>query len=235
MRICIYMLVGLAVLIGSCLPAMAEATVEDSWQQRQRDFREPPRQRQSRPLWFWNGPPSPEETARQMEGLAKIGYAGVAILPGGGKDNRGPGCPFMSPEYVKQYRAAADTAKRLGMKLCLYDEYWFPSGSAGGLLAQRHPEALGKRLDRVVWTVKGPERFERKLDLPDGARLMGVVAVRDGGKLRVDLTPNVADGVGAMGRPGRRLAGAGLRLCAPTAPGAWSTISMRSRSANSTT
>ena len=63
---------------------------------------------------------------------------------------------FMSPEYLRHYKHAVDTAARLGLKMCLYDEFWFPSGSAGGLLKEQYPEALSKRLDKVETSVTGP-------------------------------------------------------------------------------
>ncbi|NQU25281.1 MAG: discoidin domain-containing protein [Candidatus Nealsonbacteria bacterium] len=194
-RVSVALFATLSVTLGPMSAGMVHAQADDTWDTLTREFREPPLQRKSRPLWFWNGLPTAEETARQMEKLCEIGYAGVAILPGGGKGNRGPGLPFMSPEYLQQYKVAADTAKRLGMKMCLYDEYWFPSGYAGGLLAKQYPEALSKRLDRTVFSAKGPGPFEREVKLPDGARLMGVVAVRDADKQRVDVSAQLSQGV----------------------------------------
>ena len=138
----VVLLATLIVTLGPMSAGMVRGQADDTWDILTREFRAPPLRRKSRPLWFWNARPTAEETAGQMEKLREIGYAGVAILPGGGKGNRGPELPFMSPEYLKQYKVAADTAKRLGMKMCLYDEYWFPSGYAGGLLAKRYPEAL---------------------------------------------------------------------------------------------
>lgn len=191
----VVLLATLIVTLGPMPAGIARGQADDTWDILTREFREPPLRRKSRPLWFWNARPTAEETAGQMEKLREIGYAGVAILPGGGKGNRGPELPFMSPEYLKQYKVAADTAKRLGMKMCLYDEYWFPSGYAGGLLAKRYPEALSKRLDRTVFSAKGPGRFERKFEMPDDARLMGIVAVRDEGKQRIDVSSRLSGGV----------------------------------------
>lgn len=58
--------------------------------------------------------------------------------------------------------------------MCLYDEFWFPSGSAGGLLRERHPEALGKRLDLVETNATGPATVV--LEAPAGD-LMAAVAM----------------------------------------------------------
>jgi len=103
-------------------------------------------------LWFWNGKLDAEKTQGMVAACKAAGYYGMGILP-----CNGMGVDFMSPEFLKQYKVAVDEAGRLGMKMCLYDEFWFPSGSAGGLLAKTSPEALGKRLDMLATDVAGPK------------------------------------------------------------------------------
>ena len=92
-----------------------------------------------------------DRTTEVMERSVASGYHGFGILP-----TKAMGVPFMRREFLTQYKHAVDTAARLGLKMCLYDEFWFPSGSAGGLLGQRYPEALSKRLDMVETNVAGP-------------------------------------------------------------------------------
>ena len=101
------------------------------------DFANPPAQWKSRPLWFWNGPLTEDTTTEIMQKSVASGYYGFGILP-----TQEMGVEFMSPEFLHHYKHAVETAARLGLKMCLYDEFWFPSGSAGGLLKQKHPEAL---------------------------------------------------------------------------------------------
>lgn len=57
-------------------------------------------------------------------------YAGFGILPEW-LDG------YMSDTYLDLYGQALETARQLGIKMCLYDENGFPSGSAGGLLARK--------------------------------------------------------------------------------------------------
>ncbi len=114
------------------------------------------------------------------------GYYGVGILPAHGMTPE-----FMTPEFLDQYQVAVDKAAALGMKLCLYDEYWFPSGSAGGLLAKKFPEALSKRLDMQAVEVAGPKAIEQ--GVPVG-KLMAAVAMEAASGKRLDLTPHVKDG-----------------------------------------
>ena len=149
-------------------------------------FAEPPAEWKSRPLWFWNGPVDKQKTTEIMERSVASGYHGFGILP-----TTDMGMAFMSPEFLDHYRHAVDTAARLGMHMCLYDEFWFPSGSAGDLLAKRYPEALSKRLDKVEHEVTGP--VEVKLPVPAGD-LMAVVAMRTDAQTRVDLASAVNAG-----------------------------------------
>ena len=152
-----------------------------------RDFAEPPLRFHSRPLWFWNGPLSAERTRTTLEACKQRGYCGVGILPAHGMSPA-----FMTPEFLDQYQVAVDTAASLGMKLCLYDEYWFPSGSAGGLLAKRYPEALSRRLDMATSEVKGPK--EIKQSVPAGT-FMGAVAMNLATKNRQNVSERVQDGM----------------------------------------
>lgn len=167
-------ILGLVIAFGQRLAAAGDLAA---------DFADPPAQWKSRPLWFWNGPLDDATTTQIMEGSAAMGYHGFGILP-----TKDMGVPFMSPAFLAHYKHAVDTAERLGMNMCLYDEFWFPSGSAGGLLKEQYPEALNKRLDKVETSVVGPAAVE--LQIPDG-RLMAAVAMQTETKQRVDVTDQV--------------------------------------------
>jgi hypothetical protein len=152
-----------------------------------REFANPPPRWQSRPLWFWNGKLDAEKTKSMVAACQTAGYYGMGILPANGM-----GLDFMSPEFLKHYKVAVDEAGKLGMKMCLYDEFWFPSGSAGGLLAKKHPEALSKRLDMLATDVSGPKEFTQAV--PEGT-LMGAVAMKAATKERLDITSSIKHGV----------------------------------------
>lgn len=112
-------------------------------------FAHPPRELHSRPLWFWN---TPEITAEKIEEITRhsaeeSGYAGFGILPSFGPTNNfSAQNVYLTEEYFSYYRVAIESAKKYGVKLCLYDEYWFPSGAAGGVLRERFPEAVMQEL-----------------------------------------------------------------------------------------
>ena len=168
--------------------------IADDWRKIHDDFVTPPQHFHSRPLWFWNKVPNREETIAQMKRAFESGYAGLAILPA----FHDPAMKFMSREFLEQYKVAADTARELGIKLCLYDEFWFPSGSAGGLMKEQYPEHLCKRLDMVE--VDTETEAEVSLNIPEGT-LMGCVLMNRETFARQNITSHVENGVLRWSRP----------------------------------
>ncbi|MCL4177953.1 MAG: hypothetical protein KJ072_09440 [Verrucomicrobia bacterium] len=161
-----------------------------------REFANPPQHYRPRPLWFWNNTPVTADGIREQMQLARdrCKYGGFGILPFG----RDFAPAYLSEEYFKVYGAALDRAKVLGLTLSLYDEYGFPSGSAGSqnssdtsLFAQRWPELTIKRLDKHEWEIVGPTRFQT--NLPPG-QLQALVAMNTLTLERVELSDTVRDG-----------------------------------------
>jgi hypothetical protein len=152
----------------------------------ERDFIHPPASCQTRPLWFWNGPLSKTGTTEILDHSRASGYAGFGILQA---QNMTPA--FMSAGFLDQYAHAVEEAARLGFKLCLYDEYWFPSGAAGGRLAQQYPDALSERLDLTSFEITGPIAFDHAL--PSG-ELMAIVAMQTPTQARVNLATHARHG-----------------------------------------
>jgi outer membrane protein assembly factor BamB len=158
-------------------------------------FADPPVQSWPRPLWFWNNTEVTAETLRtQMQKSKQLSkYGGFGILPFG----KSFGPDYLSEEYFALYGVALEQAKELGLTMSLYDEYGFPSGSAGApnsrdvsLFAQKYPELTLKRLDKHEQTVTGPSAYETTV--PSG-RLMSAVAMNTVTLERVDLTDKVAE------------------------------------------
>ncbi len=160
-----------------------------------KEFAEPPQSFWPRPLWFWNDAAVTAPTVREQMLLARdrCKYGGFGILPFGRKFAPA----YLSEDYFSVYGAALDQAKALGLTLSLYDEYGFPSGSAGSqnssdtsLFARRWPDLTIRRLDKLEWLLNGPRSFET--NLPPG-RLAAVVAMNTTTLERVDLTRRVTD------------------------------------------
>ena len=138
-----------------------------------------------RPLWFWNEKPNEEGLRELMRNCAeKDKYAGFGILPY-------DACKleYMGEEYLKLYGVVLEEAKKLGLKLCLYDEWWFPSGWAGGILKNKYPEVLAKRLDMEEYTAESKKFC---ISLPKDGKIMAVVGMK--GSERIDLEPQIKDG-----------------------------------------
>ncbi|MEK7677487.1 MAG: glycoside hydrolase family 43 protein, partial [Verrucomicrobiota bacterium] len=160
------------------------------------DFADPPQRYWPRPLWFWNNTRVTVETVKEQMRQARdrCRYGGFGILPFG----KGFFPAYLSDEYFAVYGAALEQAKALGLTLSLYDEYGFPSGSAGSqnssdtsLFAQRWPELTIKRLDKHEWEITGPARFQT--NVPTG-KLAALVAMNITNLQRVDLTDTVRAG-----------------------------------------
>ncbi|MCQ2432714.1 MAG: hypothetical protein MJ175_08950 [Clostridia bacterium] len=96
-------------------------------------FVSPEREFYPRPLWFWNTIPTQSNIRAVIDSAEETGYAGFGILP-----YDACGLTYMEEDYLNAYRCALEGAKERGLKLCLYDEWWFPSGSAGGRLKRFH-------------------------------------------------------------------------------------------------
>jgi hypothetical protein len=90
---------------------------------------EPPPHHQPYPFWFWNGKMEAEEIRRQ---LALMREAGITefILHG----RTGLQTPFLSEEWFAAVGTAVEDAATHGMRVWLYDEYNWPSGTANGAI-----------------------------------------------------------------------------------------------------
>jgi hypothetical protein len=147
------------------------------------------------PLWFWNNARvEPAELKRQMAGFKEAGYGGLSILPFG----RRFAPEYLSDAYFDAYKVCVEEAARLGLTLWLYDEYGFPSGTAGaingdgrGRFRENFPEHTNKRLDKYEYVSASGVPFG--LALPRTS-VMALVAMDTVGHERLDLSAFVMDG-----------------------------------------
>lgn len=160
------------------------------------DFETPPQRFWPRPLWFWNDTRVTVDGVKgqMLQARDRSRYGGFGILPFGKRFAPA----YLSDEYFEVYKAAVDQAKALGLVLSLYDEYGFPSGSAGAqnssdtsLFAQRWPDLTIKRLDKHEWDVTGPSVLS--VEIPSAGQLASVVALERERLERIHLTGRVRD------------------------------------------
>ncbi len=111
------------------------------------------------PKWVWNTETesiTKEEIFYQFKNFKeKDGYEGVMIVLWNSDG-------YMSDKYFEKYSFTLESAKELGMKIIIWDENGFPSGPAGGLLEEKHPEACAKRLDLEEFILTKNQNFKYK-------------------------------------------------------------------------
>ena len=98
------------------------------------------------PFWFWNDTLSEEEITRQMEAFLEKGIHGFVIHPRLGLPEE---IGYLTETYFYYVKYAVKEAARLGMKVVLYDEAMYPSGSCHGQVVRDHPAFASKGLQMI--------------------------------------------------------------------------------------
>ncbi len=98
------------------------------------------------PFWFWNDSLSHEEIIRQINDFEQHGVHGFVIHPRVGLPRS---LAWMSEELLDFYEIAIKEARRREMKVLLYDEGMYPSGSSGGQVVQANPDFQCRCLAKV--------------------------------------------------------------------------------------
>ena len=94
-------------------------------------------------------------------------------------------------QTLDDFAAFVDAANKQGVRIWLYDEYGYPSGSAGNLTVKDHPEYAAVRL--VQYTMNGGDGDVRTLSLPDGfVKVECAYLLSEGQTIPLDVT--VQDG-----------------------------------------
>ncbi|MBC7785847.1 MAG: hypothetical protein H7144_18625, partial [Burkholderiales bacterium] len=101
------------------------------------ELKNPPYEFSMMPFWFWNDELSDAELIRQIDDFEKHSVTGFVIHPRVGLP-RDTG--WMSDKLLGFMHTAIEEAARRGMKVILYDEGMYPSGSSSGQIVQRWPE-----------------------------------------------------------------------------------------------
>ena len=117
------------------------------------------------PFWFWNDELTEAELARQIHDFHDKGVAGFVIHPRKGLPRS---IPYMSEKYLGFVRFAVEEAARLNMRVVLYDEAMYPSGSAHGMVVRENPAYASRCLRMEVLSQA----------VPAGADIVAVCAAR---------------------------------------------------------
>ncbi|MEI8341915.1 MAG: hypothetical protein WCH43_10325, partial [Verrucomicrobiota bacterium] len=116
-------------------------------------WQNPPAMFRPAPLWVWNDELEPDEIRRQVRLFAEHGYGGFFMHARAGLKT-----PYLGDKWFECVRAATDEAKALGIKAWIYDEERWPSGFAGGQIADSGLDYAGYAL--ACREVDGQRTFE---------------------------------------------------------------------------
>lgn len=118
-------------------------------------FRDPPREFGMMPFWFWNDDLDENEIRRQIQEFHAKGFGGFIPHARTGLSRR---VGYLTDEYFRLVRVAAEEARRLGMYVVLYDEGSYPSGSAQGRVVAENPDYAARCLIPITREITGPAR-----------------------------------------------------------------------------
>lgn len=124
------------------------------------------------PFWFWNDSLSKAEIKRQINDFSSKGVMGFVIHPRIGlpKD-----IEYLSDRYMEYVKYAVEQAAKLQMRVILYDEGMYPSGSAHGMVVKDNPEYASRGLKMLEYPCNG--ELDINVQLNDGDRIVSVQAI----------------------------------------------------------
>ncbi len=102
-------------------------------------------------MWFWNDDVTEERITWQLEKFRQQNITNFFIHPALGFQ-----IEYLSDRYMELIQYVVREAKRLGMYYWIYDEYEFPSGTAGGILCRDYPEYRQKEVRVEDHKLNGP-------------------------------------------------------------------------------
>ena len=137
------------VLIAGLTSTLAAAPSSD-WRE---TLRAPDPQFSQMPFWFWNDLLEDDEIRRQMADFREHGVHGFVIHARMGLPAE---VAYMKAPWLARVRFTVEEAARTGMRICLYDEGMYPSGSAHGEVVKSDASFAAQGLLATHLDVTGP-------------------------------------------------------------------------------
>lgn len=135
-----------------------------------RKFINPPKNYSMAPFWFWNDGLDSEKLLYQLQEMYDKGVYECVIHA-----RRGLEVDYLSEEWFEKIREVAGYAKKLGMRLWIYDENNWPSGYADGKVVAEDPDYAATCLSvEKIYPVMYQDIQVREVE---GKELAAVVAV----------------------------------------------------------
>jgi len=120
------------------------------------EFKNPPAEYRSMPLWVWNDRVTEQQIDEQLSDFKDKGIGGVFVHPRPGLIT-----PYLSKEWFDRFDYTVKVGKKLGIQVWIYDENSYPSGFAGGHVPAQMPESK-PRMIKVSVTTK-PDTIKQKI------------------------------------------------------------------------
>lgn len=149
-----------------------------------REFLDPPAELSPLPFWFWNDELSAEGIIRQIHDFHAKEVDGFVIHPRMGLPRS---MPYLSEPYMELVELAVAEADKLGMRVILYDEGMYPSGSACGMVVKENGDyaSRGLQMKECPCMATG-EAFQTPIELQPGENLVSALAVRKLSEVEID-------------------------------------------------
>ncbi len=121
-------------------------------------LQQPPKDSYPCIMWFWNGKITESEIRRQIKEYRDANIFEFFIHPMYGFEHR-----YLSQDFFRLIGIAVSCAKENGMKFWIYDEYNWPSGTAGNKMMRLHPWAKSSYLSHKKFPVGAGETVENEV------------------------------------------------------------------------
>lgn len=152
----------------------------------QYQFLNPPPELRPIPFWVWNGDMQEEVIEMQIEEMYDKGIREFLIHPRYGLE-----IPYLSEDFFEKVTIAVRKAERKKMKVWLYDEYNWPSGTVAGKILREHPEYQMTYLHYHLQKIDPSERQrEIEFNISEGELLLAE-AVNTSTWERKDISTNI--------------------------------------------
>jgi hypothetical protein len=145
-------------------------------------FQKPPDEFRPVPFWGWTGDINRDQIRRQMLLMREQNLTTIMLYPRFGLE-----VEYFSEEYVGLVKYAVEQARQMGIRLWLYDEYTWPSGTAGKRIPREYPQYRTCSL-RVFQHYVSMHDRRRRVDLRLPPDVFRVVAVNGNGE-KIRITP----------------------------------------------
>ena len=89
------------------------------------------------PFWFLNDTLKKKKIAKSFADFKAKGIDAIVVHPRIGFPKR---IKYLSERFFAWYGYILKVARKLGLKVIVYDEAMYPSGAAGGLVAEKRPD-----------------------------------------------------------------------------------------------